>query len=159
MGVVSKILGDIAAHCQFDLVRVQSHCGFTRNEHVDELAEQPTTISLDEQVQVPIDFADVKQRVWTSPGSNRSVDRVPEHLPLGSVMLVIPPKLHPVASYLNGTSSLWPCSLGVTKDEEHDLLRSPDRSTSRRSELRPPRYDSKTDNKQVAGEGAGLRWE
>ncbi len=78
--VLSKILGERAVHCPCDLIWVPSHCGVTRNEHVDMLAKQALTTSLDEQVQVPIDYADAKQRVKTSPGSKTFVERVPKHL-------------------------------------------------------------------------------
>ncbi len=44
-------------------VWVPSHWGVSRNEHVDKLAKQALTISLDAEVR----YADAKQRVKTSP--------------------------------------------------------------------------------------------
>ncbi len=53
--------------------------------------------------------------------------------------------------------------MAVINDVEHYLLRCPDIIEERRDELRydtitegPHRYDSTTDNRQMAGEGAGL---
>ncbi len=49
------------------------HCGVTRNEHVDLLAKQALSIPLDAQVRVPIDYADAKQRVKTSPVADKLI--------------------------------------------------------------------------------------
>ncbi len=49
------------------------------------------------------------------------------------------PKLHPVASYLNGTRCICLCRMGATNEAEHYLLRCPDRSASRRAKLPSPR--------------------
>ncbi len=143
--MVSKILGETATHCPCDLIWVPSHCGVSRNEHVDKLA---FTISLDAQVRVPIDYADAKQRVKTSPVADKLVERMPENLQvstrkaeviLAQLYVGRTPKLHPVASYINGTRCICPCRTGATNDVEHYLLRCPDRSASRRAELPSPR--------------------
>ncbi len=137
---VSTILGETAAYCPCDLVWVPSHCGVTRNEHVDELAKQALSIPLDAQVRVPIDYADAKQRVKTSPVADKLIEQMPENLQvstrkaeviLAQLYVGHTPKLHPVASYLNGTRCICPCRMGVTNDVEHYLLRCPDRSASR----------------------------
>ncbi len=57
----------------------EGNCGVTRNEHVDKLARQALNTLLYELVQVPIEYADAKRRVETSPGSNRLMERVSEH--------------------------------------------------------------------------------
>ncbi len=75
---VSKMLGETAAYCPCDLVWVPSHCGVTHNEHVDELAKQALAILLDAMVRVPIDCADAKQRVKTSPVADKLVEQMPE---------------------------------------------------------------------------------
>ncbi len=80
----TEILGETATHCPCDLVWVPSHCGVTRNEHVDKLAKQALTISLDAQVRVPIDYAEAKQRVKTSPVADKLVERMPENLPVST---------------------------------------------------------------------------
>ncbi len=70
-----------------------------------------------------LDFVRVgaKQRVKTSPVADKLVEQMPENLQvptrkaeviLAQLYVGHTPKLHPVASYLNGTRCICPCRMG-----------------------------------------------
>ncbi len=122
--------------------------GFRRNEHVDKLAKQALATSLDEQIKVPIDFTDAKQRMKQRTNPRKILEKLTDSLgvqlsaskaefALAQFYVGHTSKLHPVASYMDGRTCYCPyeCKPRVINDVEHFVLRCPARASSRRSQL------------------------
>eukprot|EP00178_Gracilaria_changii_P027181 TRINITY_DN849_c0_g1_i1.p1 TRINITY_DN849_c0_g1~~TRINITY_DN849_c0_g1_i1.p1 ORF type:complete len:362 (+),score=31.50 TRINITY_DN849_c0_g1_i1:628-1713(+) len=147
---VSQLLGDIASLCSVDMVWVPSHCGLVRNELVDRLAKDALNLSVKEQIDVPIDYEDVRRRVKIKSCANPLLSEVPKSLEakvslreakvsLAQLAVGHTPCLLPLGSYMLKKRFVCRCRPGVLNDVNHYLLHCPQRTASRRMCLPPLR--------------------